>query len=415
MENDNLDNQESLDDDIMQCRADILRSRNRAKTANTGTANTDIADINSQISRDNPVKRAGITANRVNPSAAKKEDESISQTAGSSPAEKKIRIPHFEDLVTSKDQVVDALWESPANPEQEEVTEIGFDLDPDNIVTDEEEQALFGETQDQEPEISGCRTQAEATEEGLEALRKIVAGAKNQAQPEIDELEDMEDIINEEDIENIPDEKADDDYTENFDDTETINLTDLIEPTEDEDTDDFTVEDIQEDSADDSAIEEISAMDDENAPAEQPQANNTMIPKFDLAEQILKEQRQVASKRRQRPAGARNLNIMPIAGTVGQIIERAKKAVATAAEKKQAEPKTKPAPARQETEKTNYVEFDSMEIVPFQQDPAEPVLSVAACRVINESDRLNPFQQDIIVQIVSRDIAKFCGKLTANC
>lgn len=433
MENDNLDNQEVLDDDIMQCRADILRSRARAKAKDTVTANTDIADVTAQISRDNPVKRADVTAARVNPSAAKKNDENTSEITNSSPAEKKIRIPQFEDLVSSENQVVEGLWETSLNTEpksppqeqthpvpapeeiamaesqpaqdnsiasQEEPPEIGFELDPDNIVTDEEEQALFGESQAREPEIDDCQTETEATEEGLEALRRVVAEAKNQAQPEIDKLEDIEDIMNDEDIEQLPDEKASEGTTENIDDTETMNVTDLIEPTED--TDDFTVEDVQQTPDDDPVVEE-------------PQTNNTMIPKFDLAEQILKEQRQVASKRRQRPARARNLNIMPIAGTVGQIIERAKKAVATAAKKNETEPKTKPIQTRQETAKIEPVDFDTIEIVPIQQEHTEPVLSVAACRVINESDRLNPFQEDIIVDIVSRDIAKFCGKLSTNC
>ena len=405
MENDNLDNQEVLDDDIMQCRADILRSRTRAKAKDTVTANTDIADITSQISRDNPVKRAGVTAARGNPSAAKK-------------TEKSVRIPQFEDLVASENQVVDALWEAPldtepqpqpqpqkqAEPviaaEQDSASEIGFELDPNNIVTNEEEQALFGESQAREPEIDDCQEETEATEEGLEALRRVVAEAKNQAQPEIDELEDIEDIMNDENIEQLPDEKASEDTTKNVDDTEAMNVTDLIEPAED--TDDLTIEDVKQAPDDDPAVEE-------------PHGNNTMIPKFDLAEQILKEQRQVASKRRQRPARAKNLNIMPIAGTVGRIIENARKAVAAAAEKKQAEPKTQPAPTPQETAEIEPVDFDSMEIVPIQQEHTEPVLSVAACCVINESDRLNPFQEDIIVDIVSRDIAKFCGKLTVNC
>ncbi|MBW8016732.1 MAG: hypothetical protein FVQ82_11140 [Planctomycetes bacterium] len=450
MENDNLNNQEILDDDIMQCRADILRNRNRTKAKDSPAPDPDPASPADQTSRDNPVKRSDVVATRVDPNAAKKNVESISETMDSSPdsgaddaAGKTVRIPQFEDLIASENQVVDGLWETPLKTEpkpepqikqdeeaavetgaheqptqeqvqpvdagDEDVAEVGFELDQDNIVTPQEEQALFGASETEDSEINDTQSQTEATEQGLEALRKVVAEAKNQAQPEIDELEDIEDIMNNEDIQQIPEAKAADGPSEkNNDTTEIMNITDLLEQTED--PDDISIEDIQEDSGE----EKMTDLPDES-PAHREPAANTTIPKFDLAEQILKEQRQVASKRRQRPAPARNLNVMPIAGTVGQIIEQARKAVAAAAEKKDSEPKTQPAPIPDETDEMKPVVFDTLEVAEFPNDRPEPVLSVAACCVINESDRLNPFQEDIIINIVSRDIARFCGELTTNC
>ena len=386
MENDNLNYQEILDDDIMQCRADILRNRTRAQVSS-------IENIADQTDSDNPVKRTDVTAKRIRPGNAG------DNAADNKTAESKVRIPHFEDLVSTNNQVVDALWESPEKVEpqpspQEEKTqqvdtpEIGFELDPENIVTTEEEQALLGESQAPEPVIEDTQMQTETSDEGLEELRKIIAEAKNQAQPEIEKLEDIDNIISDGDIRQIDESKACEDTAEETNDTETMSLTDLAEPEQPD--------------------RDLSA---QTAPAD-----NTNIPKFDLAEQILKEQRQVASKRRKRPAGAGNINVMPIAGTVGRIIENARKAVAAAAEKNESPPETNPAIAPQEITEPETADFDSIEIEIIKQDHAEPVLSAADCRVINEFDRLNPFQEDINVDIVSRDIARFCGQLsTASC
>ena len=331
----------------MQCRMDILRSRNQSKENETAPTPAEPAEISGQASDETHVKRSDTVAARVKHIA----DES------------KVRIPDFEDLVSSENKVFDGIWETPVKNDPKSETQIrqneeinaetavqpaqeqtqsssdaaeeklddpGLELDPDNIVTAEEEQALFGEPETEVSEIEEPQSKSETAEKGLDALRKIVAEAKNHDQPEINEVEDA------------------------------VNMT---------------------------------------------------IPKFDLAEQILKEQRQVASKRRQRPARSRNLNVMPIAGTVGQIIEQAKKA----AQQKDSQPIAQPDLNPDETDETEPVDFDKMEVVKFQDDPGEPVLSVAACRIVNESNRLNPFQEDIIIDIVSRDIARFCGELTTNC
>lgn len=424
MQKDNFDNHENLDDDIMQCRADILRSRSKAKDSQPSA----------QASEDNPFKRDDVTATRVNPFVAKKTDKDDADTTESQPAENKIRIPQFEELVASHDQVVEALWETPEKTEpktdmqisqEETVAEIdqkqtqqqpsaptGFDLDPKNIVTAEEEQALFDDavTNDTEGDTQPLE---EAAEQGLDDLRKLIEQAQNQAQPQIDELEDIEEIMTTDDIEQNPAEDTDEtaDIIEETGDN--MNVTDLLES--DQDQEEIVNKEIEPNSNEETTSDVI----DENQSPDQSE-KETNIPEFDLAEKILKEQRQVASRRRQRPTTARNLNVMPIAGTVGRIIEQAKKAVAAAAEKNE----TQPSPAADpnpieteyaETESEKPVEFDTMEVVEINQEITEPVLSVAACRIINESDRLNPFQEDIIVDIVSKDIARFCGELTANC
>jgi hypothetical protein len=315
MDHDNSINRETLDDDILQCRADIMK-------------------------------------NRKSPSPSARTDN----VAATPPVadEKTVRIPAFEDLARPKKQVVDGQWETSLKVKPES------DIDPAQIVTAEEEAALFPVTEPPATEHDNPHTQQYASNHGLDALREVVAQA--------DDTDNIEPISN-------PEESSD---------------------------------------------------------------NTSMIPELNLAEKILTEQRHVASKRRQRPAAARNLNIMPIAGTVGKIIEEAKKAVAQSGKKNNpvpetpaaAEPEKKPdkkplAFDRIEVEKVEKIEIvepiqqiekieideQTEQIDKIEQEHQEPVLSVAACRIVNDSDRLNPFQEDIISDIVSRDIAQFCGEL----
>lgn len=353
MDHDNTVNREKLDDDILQCRADILRSRQRSKPS----ASTE------------PIAQAPAVADK-----------------------KTVRIPPFQELITQKKPVVDGQWETPLQVEPE------TELDPENIVTAEEEAALFppGDISEQDY----CQIQETASEEGLEALREVVELASSQARQEIEELdniEGIEDMMAGEGVEVLADENADADVS-----AEAENLNDPQE--------------------DISNVEPISE-------TEESHNVTSTIPKFNLAEKILTEQRQVASKRRQRPTAPRSLNVMPIAGTVGKIIEEAKKAVAESAKKMASVTETPVMPAYEEIVEKKPLTFDRIEVEKIEDIEQveqiekieqiemveelhqEPALSVAACIIVNDSDRLNPFQEDIITDIVSRDIAQFCGEL----
>jgi len=384
MENENQKNLE-LDDDILQCRADILQNLSRND------------DAEPTFNRNNAAAR------RVRPSAGKSGGPEISKKPET---KNDIRIPQFEDLVASENQVVDGIWESPEvselKPEPEmdvkdqavakkENSDEVLPLDREIVVTEEEEMALFDGC---EPEaIAENSDEENGSEDGLEALRKIVAEAENNLQPITEETTNTDEVTAGGDIEQITDEAASE--TEGIE-IELAATEAVEEPTQPEVTE-----------------EPVTSLpeDDLTAGVE----TGSSIPNFNLAEKILTEQRQTVSRRRQRPERARNLNVLPIAGTVGKIIERARQAAAKTAEKSEAVkiveiPETLKETVSQAPAKPNVVET-----VEFNEEPVEPVLSAAACRVINDSDRLNPFQENIIVEIVSRDIARFCGELNANC
>jgi len=132
------------------------------------------------------------------------------------------------------------------------------------------------------------------------------------------------------------------------------------------------------------------------------------IPSFDIAEKILAQQRKVASNRRQRPQQKRDLSkIMPIAGTVGQIVDQAKKAASV--KKQETEADVEKAAAPPSIEMPEPVE--TINIQPIEERTDRLELSVAASGIIKDAGTLDPYQQDIIADIVSNDIAMFCGEL----
>ncbi len=365
MDHDNSINRETLDDDILQCRADIMKNR----------------------------KRSGPSAKADHVAAT-----------GPVTDKKTVRIPAFDELVPTEKQVVDGQWETPLKVKPE------IEIDPGQIVTAEEEAALFPVTETSATEHDDPHTQEYASDDGLDALREVVAQASSEARQEIEELDDTEELAPCDDQPEI--------------------IADPAESAEVEPEIEMGIE--SEIELELELEEELKNKTDNAEPisnAEESSDNTSMIPELNLAEKILTQQRNVASKRRQRPAAARNLNVMPIAGTVGKIIEEARKAVAESAEKNTpvaetpaaTEPEKMPEKKplvfdRIEVEKVEVVEeiekIDKTEMVEqIEQEHQEPVLSAAACRIVNDSDRLNPFQEDIISDIVSRDIAQFCGDL----
>ncbi len=117
------------------------------------------------------------------------------------------------------------------------------------------------------------------------------------------------------------------------------------------------------------------------------------VPRFNLAEQILSEQRKIASIRRKKPNGNTSANSTPEAtGTVGQIIRQSKKPFASAEGK---EKTPEPVVIKKTSETT--------------QSP-----SPAVHGTINKADNLSGSGHRIIADIVARDVASFCKKTSSR-
>jgi hypothetical protein len=125
------------------------------------------------------------------------------------------------------------------------------------------------------------------------------------------------------------------------------------------------------------------------------------IPRFNLAEQILKEQRKVASTRRGRPAGSNGTgNTAPVEGTIGKIISESKKS-----------PPVEPI----------FYEGDrpaESKISEEEESPATEPIEFYESIGPDESDRpyynsfisnLDPAAEQIISEIVAEDLEKLCS------
>jgi hypothetical protein len=140
---------------------------------------------------------------------------------------------------------------------------------------------------------------------------------------------------------------------------------------------------------------EISGLDETEGtvPDDSTRKTDREVPRFNLAEQILSEQRKIASIRRKKPNGNISANSTPEAtGTVGQIIRRSKKPF-TSAEGKEKIPE--PVVIKKTSETI--------------QSP-----SPAVHGTINKADNLSGSQYRIIADIVARDVAMFRRKTSSR-
>lgn len=145
-------------------------------------------------------------------------------------------------------------------------------------------------------------------------------------------------------------------------------------------------EGVFDDLSEDDSPEEADGLDETEGtePDDSTRKTNREVPRFNLAEQILSEQRKIASVRRKKPDRNTSANSTPEAtGTVGQIIRQSKKPF-TSAEGKEKTPETIQSP------------------------------SPAVHGIINKADNLSGSQHRIIADIVARDVARFCGKTSSR-
>ncbi len=128
-------------------------------------------------------------------------------------------------------------------------------------------------------------------------------------------------------------------------------------------------------------------------PDDSARKTNREVPRFNLAEQILSEQRKIASIRRKKPNGNTSANSTPeVTGTVGQIIRQSKKPFASAE-------------GKEKTPEPVVIKKTSETI----QSP-----SPAVHGIINKADNLSGSGHRIIADIVARDVARFCRKTSSR-
>jgi hypothetical protein len=145
-------------------------------------------------------------------------------------------------------------------------------------------------------------------------------------------------------------------------------------------------EGVFDDLSEDDSPEEADGLDETEGtePDDSTRKTNREVPRFNLAEQILSEQRKIASVRRKKPDRNTSANSTPEAtGTVGQIIRQSKKPF-TSAEGKEKTPETIRSP------------------------------SPTVHGIINKADNLSGSQHRIIADIVARDVARFRGKTSSR-
>ena len=140
---------------------------------------------------------------------------------------------------------------------------------------------------------------------------------------------------------------------------------------------------------------ELSGLDETEGtvPDDSTRKTDREVPRFNLAEQILSEQRRIASIRRKKPNGNTSANSTPEAtGTVGQIIRQSKKTFASAE-------------GKEKTPEPVVIKKTSESI----QSPGPAVHGI-----INKADNLSGSQHRIIAEIVARDVARFCRKTSSR-
>lgn len=154
-------------------------------------------------------------------------------------------------------------------------------------------------------------------------------------------------------------------------------------------------ESVFDDLPEDDSPEEADGLDETEGtePDDSTRKTDREVPRFNLAEQILSEQRKIASIRRKKPDGNTSANSTPEAtGTVGQIIRQSKKTFASAEGK----------------EKTP----EPVVIKKISETIRSP--SPAVHGIINKADNLSGSQHRIIADIVARDVARFYRKTSSR-
>ncbi|AQT68954.1 hypothetical protein STSP2_02131 [Anaerohalosphaera lusitana] len=119
------------------------------------------------------------------------------------------------------------------------------------------------------------------------------------------------------------------------------------------------------------------------------------VPKFNLAEQILAEQRKKAGAKRIAPTSRRPASTNKGRGTLGDVIARTKKDTTGWPHKSQGKPQR---PAREAPQPQKDIPAPRM-----KRQTSAPVLAI-----VREKSSLSPMQQKIIADIVERDIRRMC-------
>lgn len=337
----------NLDQDILQCRQDILNARRRLHDKNnpetSGASPVPIVETirpsirveSTTVEPANTVKQRDLADSR--PKAAA---EPPKETAGKIPTFEEIIVRHAElqrrqSAETAPDESVEQVL-TPESEQTEPEPVPDIQLHTDKPISDV---VILGEDTQSEPV---AQETAEAGPEASAAEMKDSDAAVSD-----EELADLESEWSDEDILETPqvaseeilsqDSETDFDSVE-IDDEEDRILEELIARGQSESS--FTMPYEKEPRFSDT--EETARPEDAQLESVL-EDQETNIPRFDLAEQILAEQRKAAASRRQAPQRTRNTSPYKAADTVGEIIDQARRnAIKSRVEQN---PDTAPTPA----------------------------------------------------------------------
>ena len=354
----NPETQLQTDKDILQCRADILRAHEA---------------ITADKSAPPPESTASIPKTKVEPTKKNPaEAEQESQAKAEPPQEQAKTEDKPEAKVEKKAEAEKAETEAEARAKTVQEAKAAAEkvLQEAKAKTEAEQEAIAAAEKARAQAKVKAETRAKAEEEVKAAVEKAQQEATARAQAEQKAKAEAEARAKAEQEAKAATEKAQQEATAKDEaDEEVIDieeLADLSEPAASE------VDAAAKDDKDKDKTKRVEVTS-EGGPDEEAQKQ---IPRFDLAQQILAEQRRVASMRRSK-SGEKQASIkdpQAVTGTIGRIIREAKKKVGDIS----------------------------------RTGEGTQQLSPGVHGVIKGADNLSESQQEAIAGIVTLDIARHC-------
>lgn len=429
-----------IDDDILQCREDLMRIMKK----NTGQS--DAASV--KTSKASPVRQKPARVMSVDGKTTADGDVTDAAKSELTPGdeEQPALIRSFEDLTAKEPAVVDAAWETtPAAEVQMPVEQTPLSEVPKDDwtrIADDEKEALTGSVNSESGESilsPDAIARSSIDHNDHSDPLAIIGSAVKQAEQDHDEEElaakagaakaDSESIATDEfDLEISGDDAMDSGL-----DLEVAELEEQLREIGIDDEDDEEEVQIDSISEIDVAVESLLSAENVELTSEEKEIltadlnevgvlletaddgdeENNAVPQFDLAEQILAEQRKSVAAQRKGPAGRKSTTrIAPASGTVGKVISENKKSAAKETPSL-SDLKTPQTAAK----KDEPVEADREEVV-SKDEPMRSgrntQSSPAVMNIVCGEDNLSSFQRQIVSEIIARDISLHCDIAGSN-
>lgn len=375
---------EMLDKDIMRCKADILRAAGGGKTSKKSKdgKDQDATEPQQQPAVSN-IKEIPVDVKKVPEVVPLRSvlpvektlptEEAIRADSVTDKAVEEITIRQDEKKVDNAEDIDEPALETGKVSEINEVSVVQLDKAPVNVSVIKAEADEKADTDGEVDAVEAETVVSDANDQ---------AGSIADQAVEIEVVDEMEEAIN---VDEIPE-------TEEI--CETEEAIEEVPVSSEIDVDEAETEATGKSSMDELAAmvteaeSEIEPIEDAIEPeleaepeSSEPEESNGFIPEFNLADQILCEQRKKVAGRRKKTNGGNGGNNNQIAqatGTVGAIISKSRKAPA----------------GDNGAEKESFV------------NPRN--LTWAVHHVINGADDMSREQQGIIIDIVTRDIMELC-------